>query len=532
MRCSVNIEQLQLELKNHPDRSFVNYLIDGFVQGFNTGLSCLPTYSFECKNLQSANRFPESTSELIETELNKGYIIGPYDTIPYSQYRINPVGIAVGKYSGKKRLIVDMSAPHDNDTHPSLNELISREEFSLSYVTIDDAIRLIKKLGKGALMCKVDLMDAFKNLNVAEHLWPYQGIKWNNKYYFYTRLVFGSRSSPKIFDNVSMAICWILKNNYNVENVLHLLHDFLTIDRPLFLADRTMAILTMVFNKLGLPLSDKKTAGPSTVLEYLGVILDSEQMEARLPLDKLRRITDAANSFLSRTSCTKRELLSLLGHLNFACRVIYPGRAFVSYLIRLSCTVKELHHHVKITNECRLDLRMWSYFLQQWNGISFFLDDEETAANQLQFFTDATPVGFGGYYNGKWFCGKFDYDMIPGDCKASMALFELYPIVMAVALWGKYWHRKRIIVNCDNVATTEIINHRRSKIPFIMKFVRKLVWLQLRYNCVIRARFLPTHLNTLADSISRFQINKFRRLAPQADKHPTACLPASDLMMF
>ena len=76
-----------------------------------------------------------------------------------------------------------MSAAHDNDTHPSLNELINKEEFFLSYVTIDDAIRMIKKLGKGALMCKVDLMDAFKNLNVAEHLWSYQGIKWNNKYY-------------------------------------------------------------------------------------------------------------------------------------------------------------------------------------------------------------------------------------------------------------------------------------------------------------------------------------------------------------
>ena len=60
--------------------------------------------------------------------------------------------------------------------------------------------------------------------------------------------------------------------------------------------------------------------------------------------------------------------------------------------------------------------------------------------------------------------------MIPGDCKASMALFELNPIVMAVALWGKYLHRKRIIVNCDNVGTTEIINHHKSKIPFIMKF--------------------------------------------------------------
>ena len=295
-------------------------------------------------------------------------------------------------------------------------------------------------------MCKVDMMDAFKNVPLKDDLCPYHGIKRNNKYYFYTRLVFGSHSSPKLFDNLSVAICWILKHNYNIENVLHLLDDFLTIDRPDSFAERTMAILTMVFNKLRLPLSAKKTAGPSNVLEYLGVNLDSLRMEARLSLDKVKRITNIIKSFQSRTSCTKQELLSLLGHLNFACRVIYPGRAFVSYLIGLSCMVKELHHHVKITTECRLDLKMWSLFLQQWNGISFFFDDEETTATQLQIFMDETPSGFGGYYDGKWFCGKFDHDIIPADCKASMTLFQLYPVVMAVALWSKNWQRKRTVI--------------------------------------------------------------------------------------
>ena len=61
--------------------------------------------------------------------------------------------------------------------------------------------------------------------------------------------------------------------NYNIEKVLHLLNDFLTIDRPISMPERTMAILTMVFKKLGLPSSTKKTVGPAHVLEYLGVIL-------------------------------------------------------------------------------------------------------------------------------------------------------------------------------------------------------------------------------------------------------------------
>ena len=105
-------------------------------------------------------------------------------------------------------------------------------------------------------------------------------------------------------------------------------------------------------------------------------------MEARLPMEKVTRMTELIESFLHWKSCTKRELLSLLGHLNYACRVIYPGRAFVSYLIRLSCTVKELNHHIILSNECRLDLKLWYMFLQNWNGISFFLDAEETPASE------------------------------------------------------------------------------------------------------------------------------------------------------
>ena len=224
---------------------------------------------------------------------------------------------------------------------------------------------------------------------------------------------------------------------------------------------------------------------------------------------------------------------SLLGHINFACRVIYPGRAFVvSYLLSLSTTVKALHHHIKLTNECRLDLKMWSLFLSQWNGVSFFLDEDETYAEDLEFYTDATPVSFGGYFQGKWFYGRFNKDLVPKSCKASMALFELYPIVMAAVLWGNEWCRKRIVVNCDNSASVEIINKRRSKIPFITKFVRKLVWHQAKHNFIIRARLIGTATNVIADSLSRLQIDKFRQLTPQADPEPTTCLPASELMMF
>lgn len=52
------------------------------------------------------------------------------------------------------------------------------------------------------------------------------------------------------------------------------------------------------------------TVGPYTVPEYLGVILDSCQMEAELPFDKVERIGSILETFTNKKSCIKKELLS------------------------------------------------------------------------------------------------------------------------------------------------------------------------------------------------------------------------------
>ena len=106
-------------------------------------------------------------------------------------------------------------------------------------------------------------------------------LNWKINIIFYTRLFFGCRSSPKIFDQLSVAICWILQNNYYMKHVLHLLDDFLVIDEPSFNAEITMQRLLNVFGKLNNPLAFHKTVGPTTCLEYLGIILDSQNMIAK-----------------------------------------------------------------------------------------------------------------------------------------------------------------------------------------------------------------------------------------------------------
>ena len=120
-----------------------------------------------------------------------------------------------------------------------------------------------------------------------------------------------------------------------------------------------------VFESLNVPLAKHKTVGPITSIEYLGIILDTDNMLAKLPEDKLCRIKYFLFPFLNRRTCTKREMLCLLGHLNFAMRVIPTGRSFISYLLNIAHSVKEFHHHVSITAGCRQDLDMWLRYLEQ-----------------------------------------------------------------------------------------------------------------------------------------------------------------------
>ena len=127
-------------------------MIEGFSYGFHTGLKKLPSSTLELNNLLSARGQPEITRNLIRKEVEKGFLSGPYENMPFPVYRVNPIGVAEGKYSNKKRLIVDLSAPHDDTSDTSLNSLIDKEEYSLNYVTTDHAIRIFKQTGINSRM--------------------------------------------------------------------------------------------------------------------------------------------------------------------------------------------------------------------------------------------------------------------------------------------------------------------------------------------------------------------------------------------
>ena len=132
--------------------------------------------------------------------------------------------------------------------------------------------------------------------------------------------------------------------------------------------------------------------------EFLCITLDSVLMQASLPQDKLTRIREAIKSWSVAAFFSKRDLLSLLGHLNFAMCIIPQGRSFVSRLLVLAKSVQN-RDTVVLDEGCHSDLRFWGLLCDEWNGISFFYNDFVESSDSLQFFTDAAPsASFGEFY--------------------------------------------------------------------------------------------------------------------------------------
>lgn len=117
-----------------------------------------------------------------------------------------------------------------------------------------------------------------------------------------------------------------------------------------------MRIARQTSSELGVLVAEDKIEGPATTLTFLGIKIDTIRSELRLPLAKLRNTQAAIAWWIKRKgSCTRCELLSLIGKLSYAATVVKPDCTFLRRLINLSSTATDLHHHIKLRAWVRAD---------------------------------------------------------------------------------------------------------------------------------------------------------------------------------
>ena len=307
-------------------------------------------------------------------------------------------------------------------------------------------------------------------------------------------------------------IAWAL-HCAGIQHQIHYLDHFLFMGAPNSEEGaQALATALSVLEYLGVPVAEHKTEGPSPRISFLGILIDTEAFELRLPSDKIERLRTLLQSWGSKKACTRKELESLIGHLSHAASVIRPGRTFLRQLFSLLHIAKAPNHFVRLNAGARADLAWWKCFLRSWNGSSFFPLPFPTG----HVFSDASGTyGCGAFVDD---LGWFQIKWPEGWEKTDIAVKELVPVVTAAALWGHCWAGKHIRFHSDNMAVVAILSSRTAKTPLLMHLLRCFSFYCAHFRFHFSSKHVPGVKNTAADALSRNNMPLFLSLVPQVTR--------------
>ena len=513
-------------LQSHPDRDFANRIVHQCSYGVDLGYTG-PRVSHIHQNWPSAYTHHEAVQASIDKDVSLGTKVGPFSSPPFpTQFVGSPMG-AFSKRSGKVRVIHDLSWPPTM----SVNDFINIDDFHVDYMSIDDVVEQVKLLGSSCYLAKLDLADAFKHVPVRQEDWPLLGSTWYSyvpetdsfvlQYYFDRVLMFGGRSSPRLFDDIAKASAFIMKQQ-GVSYCDQYLDDFVTAAPTHTECTTNLQTMLQTCSSLGFSVNPQKVHPATTCLEFLGIVIDTQSMELRISQERLCSVMEELELWRGKKRATKREILSLIGKLIFVSRVVRSGRTFVRHMINLAKKVKHLHHNIKLNRAFQADIMWWLAFLPSWNGISLMYDSNWTTNVDLDLYTDASNRAMAGYFNGAW------YVELVQDEKRSINWRELYAVVLAAATWSHKWAGKRVLFHCDNQAICHILRSQSSKSPDLMQLVRALFYIAASTPFEFSAIYVNTKKNCVADSLSRLDFHRFWQLVPGADivmTHPVPLDP-------
>ena len=513
----LNLQAWRMALSDHPDRLFVSYILSGIENGFRVGFNRDQPLHSACKNCPSADAHPEVITEYISEEAAAGCFLGPIPDDQAQFVHISKFGvIPKGHTPGKWRLITDLSSPGGF----SVNDGISPTMCSLSYITVDQVAAVAASLGVGSLLAKIDIQSAYRIVPVHPQDRPLLGVRWRGSVYVDAMLPFGLRSAPKIFTALADSLQWILQRR-GVTFVWHYIDDFIVCGPPTSPeCHRSLQIMTSTCEELGVPLAKHKVAGPTSCLTVLGIEIDTKAGQLRLPGDKLQRLKALLVSWQIRKQCSRRELESLVGLLNHACKVVRPGRSFLRRMIDLlhkadRGMAPRPHHHIRLNESFRSDLRWWLVFCSQWNGVSCWFPP--TVAHQVVLSDASGAWGCGAYWHPSWFQLRWS----SRSHHLPIAVKELLPIIVAAATWGPLWEGQCIQCRCDNLAVVHDIHSRSSRHGHMMHLLRCLFFFEAFYKFSLTCVHIPGKSNELADDLSRDRFHSFYSKVPGVSTDPT-----------
>ena len=208
---------------------------------------------------------------------------------------------------------------------------------------------------------------------------------------------------------------------------------------------RDLRVVLDLCHELGIVVNPEKShLVPSQVVQYLGVVVDSQSFRASPSPECVAKLWSTANAFLSCADPPASTWLSLLGILSSLSHLVPGGRLRTRSLqLCLHQAWDWVDQSVRIpwTPVCLRDLQWWLDLPRLSHGVSL-----AQVSPDLDFWSDASDVGWGVHLGSLTTSGLWDAEQ----AALSINARELLAIREGLLHFRSSLVEKNVAVFCDN----------------------------------------------------------------------------------
>ena len=458
--------------------------------------------------------------EIID-ELSIGRMAGPFtldvirSRLPF--YRNSPMAVVPKPNSTKWRVIDDLTAGGT----AAVNYHISDADSEVHYMSFNSAVKAIQRLGKGCYMGKIDWEAAFRQVAVHVDDLPLLGLSWRDQLFVRLVLPFGARSSPKLFTIFASTFKSILGRQLRIKHpntpmeLVYYLDDFFMAAESEVDCKAAMDHMISLADQLGVALHPEKRDGPSRVMQFLGIEINTINMTVRLPDNKRDLLIKACQSALDNGYASAKDLDRMIGRMGHACNVVEPGRWMLSRLQEWRNKLRPKNEHIPYTLPLAVkeDISWWISSMSVWNGHRSIFSFHDTTRAGLILQTDASSSsGAGAVLLDREGTVKA-WISVPWPegspiRKWSSGAFELAAIIIALASFDDAISSKSVQLHSDSKVALSAMRRQSSSSALMARLMRGVSAMILSLDIHLFTSHIKGTHNIVADVASRVSLQK------------------------
>ena len=243
-----------------------------------------------------------------------------------------------------------------------LNKFVKSEHFKM------EGLHTVKALiQKNDWLAKVDLKDAFFMIPMAQQHRHLLLFTTGTETFQFNCLPFGLCTAPRVFTKLLKPAIELLKAT-GIRLVIYMDDMLVMAHSNQMLREHVYQVLFLLEN-LGFIINSKKSLlSPIQEIEFLGMIVNSQTMEIKLPGQKIKSIRLEARTILDHPRPTAQKVSQLLGKLNATSPALQMAPLFcrpIQTCLKQALAPNPLNYQavVNLSDQAIEDLKWWEHQL-------------------------------------------------------------------------------------------------------------------------------------------------------------------------